>query len=68
MSNHQGRDPKKTGRPGIVMDIRVGQSLMIGNARVYVEKKDGQRARLRVIADDGIVITRPPMEIADQSA
>lgn len=40
------------------MDVRVGQSLMIGSVRVTVEKKAGQIARLRVVADEGIVIQR----------
>jgi sRNA-binding carbon storage regulator CsrA len=53
---------------GVCMDVRVGQSLMIGNVKVTVEKKDGQRARLRVVADKGIVICRPPMEIAGNTA
>lgn len=46
--------------PGAVMDVRVGQSLMIGNIRVTVERKAGQIARLRVVADEGIVIQRSP--------
>lgn len=53
---------------GVAMDVRVGQSLMIGNVRVTVEKKDGQRARLRVVADKDILICRPPPEIAVNAA
>jgi sRNA-binding carbon storage regulator CsrA len=53
---------------GVLMDVRVGQSLMIGNVRVTVEKKDGQLARLRVVADRDILIRRPPLEIAANAA
>lgn len=49
---------------GVAMDVRVGHSLMIGNVRVTVEKKAGQLARLRVVADSNIIIRRPPPEIA----
>lgn len=44
--------------PGVVMDVRVGQALMIGDVRVTIEKKTGQVARLRVVADKGIPIRR----------
>lgn len=50
--------------PGVVMDVKVGHSLMIGNVRVTVEKKAGQLARLRVVSSEGILIARPPLEIA----
>lgn len=58
---NDGKSANK-GSAGVVMDVRVGQSLLIGNVRVTVEKKDGQRARLRVVADKGIVIRRPQQE------
>lgn len=55
---------------GVVMDVRVGEELTldldaslglsIGPIRVKVEKKDGQRARLRVVADQRIIVRRPP--------
>lgn len=53
---------------GVVIDVRVGQHLMIGNTRVTVEKKAGQLARLRVVADNDILIRRPTPEIAVQTA
>lgn len=43
---------------GILMDVRVGQSLMIGNVKVTVEKKAGQLARLRVVANGSVLIQR----------
>ena len=50
--------PRLKPMAGAVMDVRVGQSLLIGTVRVTVEKKAGQIARLRVVADEGIVIQR----------
>ena len=50
--------------PGVVMDVKVGHSLMIGNVRVTVEKKAGQLARLRVVSSEDILIARPPSEMA----
>lgn len=51
---------KKPASRGAVLDVRVGHSLTIGNIRVTVEHKAGQIARLRVVADEGIVIQRSP--------
>lgn len=53
---------------GLTMDVRVGQSLMIGKVLITVEKKAGQLARLRVVADNDILIYRPPPEIAVNAA
>lgn len=50
--------PRLKPTAGAVMDVRVGQSLVIGSVRITVEKKAGQIARLRVVADEGIVIQR----------
>ena len=50
------------------MDVRVGQSLMIGNVLITVEKKAGQLARLRVVANSDILIRRPTPEIAVNTA
>jgi pyruvate kinase len=46
---------------GMTVDVKVGQEIDIDNGRVriIVEQKDGKRARLRVIADKGIIISRP---------
>jgi hypothetical protein len=57
------RTPHKV-TPGVVMDVKVGHSLMIGNVRVTVEKKAGQLARLRVVSSEDILIARPPLVIA----
>ena len=62
---------------GVVLDVRVGEELSIdvpegmGNGsrvRVFVERKDGQRARLRVIADRRIIVSRPQSRIAVKAA
>jgi hypothetical protein len=61
---------------GVVVDVRVGEELTLdlqqllvdtagaglslGSITVRVEKKDGQRARLRVVADQRIKVSRPP--------
>lgn len=58
------------GRSGVLVDVRVGEELhlelppeleaALGRIAVKVEKKDGQRARLRVLADERIIVRRPP--------
>lgn len=55
---------------GVAVDVRVGEELTLdldaslglslGPITVRVEKKDGQRARLRVVADPRIIVRRPP--------
>ncbi len=57
----EDKSPNKHGQ-GVVTDVRVGQTLLIGSVRVTVEKKDGQRARLRVVADEGVVIQHSPQQ------
>lgn len=54
-----------THQPGKVVDVKVGQEINIdeGRIRIVVEHKDGKRARLRVIADKSIIISRPLQEI-----
>jgi len=60
-----------TGRScGVVIDVRVGEELTLdvdaatglslGPITVKVERKDGQRARLRVVANPRIIVRRPP--------
>lgn len=59
--------------PGVSVDVRVGEELTLdlsalgaamglslGTIRLRVERKDGQRARLRVVADTRIKVSRPP--------
>ena len=36
------------------VDVRVGETLLIGSARVRLEHKSGQRARLSVTAPAGV--------------
>jgi hypothetical protein len=54
---------------GMTVDVKVGQEIDIDNRRVriIVEQKDGKRARLRVIADKGIMISRPLQKIVAQA-
>lgn len=54
---------------GMTVDVKVGQEIDIDNGRVriIVEQKDGKRARLRVIADKGIMISRPLQKIVAQA-
>ena len=49
---------------GMIVDVKVGQELKIDNGRIriVVEQKDGKRARLRVIADKSIIVSRPLQE------
>lgn len=62
---------------GVALDVRVGEELLIdvpegmqegSRVRVFVEKKDGQRARLRVVADRRIIVSRPQPRIAVKAA
>ena len=54
---------------GMTVDVKVGQEIDIDNGRVriIIEQKDGKRARLRVIADKGIMISRPLQKIVAQA-
>ena len=54
---------------GMIVDVKVGQELKIDNGRIriVVEQKDGKRARLRVIADKSIIVSRPLQEIVAQA-
>lgn len=54
---------------GMIVDVKVGQELKIDNGRIriIVEQKDGKRARLRVIADKSIIVSRPLQEIVAQA-
>ncbi len=53
----------------MIVDVKVGQELKIDNGRIriVVEQKDGKRARLRVIADKSIIVSRPLQEIVAQA-
>lgn len=43
----------------MIVELKVGETLEIGSARVRLEKKSGQVARLVVEADDGTRIKNP---------
>lgn len=49
---------------GMIVDVKVGQEINIDNGRIriVIEHKDGKRARLRVIADKSIIVSRPLQE------
>jgi|GEM_PF-2000955 len=49
-------------------DVRVGGSIWIGDIKITVEKKAGQLARLRIVADEEIIIRRFPPEMAATTA
>lgn len=48
----------------MIVDVKVGQEINIDNGRIriVIEHKDGKRARLRVIADKSIIVSRPLQE------
>ncbi|MBC3906213.1 hypothetical protein [Undibacterium umbellatum] len=54
-----------TQQHGMSVDVKVGQAIDIDNGRIriVVERKEGKRARLRIVADKSIIVTRP-QEIA----
>lgn len=41
------------------VDLRVGETLTIGTARILLEEKSGKRARLRVTAPPGMRVEPP---------
>lgn len=53
----------KPTRPGVAMDVRVGESVRIvapgGDIVITLEWKHGQRSRFRVLAAEHVVIERP---------
>lgn len=49
-------------------DVRVGASIWVGEVKITVEKKAGQLARLRIVADEDILIRRLPPEMAGNAA
>lgn len=50
-----------TQQHGMSVDVKVGQAIDIDNGRIriVVEHKEGKRARLRIVADKSIIVTRP---------
>lgn len=47
----------------IVVELRVGETISIGDAVVTMQEKSGQRARLRVVAPPGVRV-HPPSKTA----
>lgn len=47
----------------LLVDVARRGGLSLGPITVKVEKKDGQRARLRVVADQRIKVSRPQPRI-----
>jgi hypothetical protein len=43
----------------LTVDLRLGETLTIGGARVTLQKKSGQLARLEIEADEGTAIQAP---------
>lgn len=51
--------PEESGKvSSYVQDADLGETVSVGKACVHIEKKHGQVARLRVVAEKGIVIRR----------
>jgi hypothetical protein len=48
--------------------VASGAGLSLGPITVKVERKDGQRARLRVVADQRIKVSRPPPRVIPAKA
>lgn len=43
----------------LIVDLKVGETLTVGDAKVRLEKKSGQLARLRIIADESVIVVPP---------
>ena len=43
----------------IVVELRVGDTVSIGDAVITLQEKSGQRARLRVVAPPGVRVEPP---------
>ena len=57
------------GKSCVVVEIRTGESLEIGQGEISIEliKKSGQQARLRIVAPQAIHIERKPVLPVDAS-
>lgn len=45
--------------PSMSMDLRVGESVSVsGPAKITLQEKSGGRARLKIVADEGVTIER----------
>ena len=55
----QNDTAKRPATGGNVIDVKVGDMLTVGDIKITVLKKHGQRALLRVVAHEDILISRP---------
>jgi hypothetical protein len=52
----------------IVIELRVGDTVSIGDAVVTLQEKSGQRARLRVVAPPGVRVNPPARSAGSEMA
>lgn len=52
----------------IVIELRVGETVSVGDASVTLEEKSGQRARLRVVAPPGVSVDPPAKTAGSEMA
>lgn len=52
----------------LTLDVRVGESLKIGEATVKVVSKSGQLARLEIEADKSVQVRRIPLDAGINAA
>lgn len=52
----------------IVIELRVGETVSVGDASVTLEEKSGQRARLRVVAPPGVRVDPPAKTAGSEMA
>jgi hypothetical protein len=51
--------------PSLSIELRTGESVAVsGPARITLEEKSGGRARLRIVADEGVSIDRPQRQVS----
>lgn len=58
----------KTPTGNLSVDLRIGETLYVGDARIRLERKDGRRARLLVQAPRTTKIQTPPKPCAQECA
>lgn len=52
----------------IVIELRVGDTVSIGDAVVTLQEKSGQRARIRVVAPPGVRVNPPARSAGSEMA
>ena len=58
----------KTPLGNLSIDLRIGETLCVGDARIRLERKDGRRVRLLVQAPRTTKIQTPPKPRAQECA